>query len=146
MSIFRGPLTGTIEVATAANMSTPTLIPLDDVFEEGIQMPQEEEGTQNNVRGESEQISTRLTFIVPVFNQALAALTTINGFIANRTRVWVRITDAAGNKVTMGGTAGCRVRRLANQNAVWGNAGAIAYTFETTSGVSGTGYTYTAAT
>jgi hypothetical protein len=145
--IFQGPLTGSVEIATAANMSTPILIPLDDIAEEGIVMPTEEEATQNNVRGESDQVSVRLTFSMPVFVQAASgALATLRGYATARTRIWVRLTDANGHKVTIGGTVGTRVRKVANQNGVFGSYGTEMFMFEATFARSGQGYTLTAAT
>jgi hypothetical protein len=144
--IIQGPLTGSIEIATTAIFTTVITIPLDDIAEEGIVMPTEEESTQNNVRGESDQTGVKLTFSIPVFNQALASLTTLRGYALNRTRVFVRLTDANGHKVALGALIGMRVRKVANQNAQFGSYGTEMFMFEATFARSGQGYAITAAT
>jgi len=141
--IFRGPLFDQITLSDSVDFTTDVWsIPVADVLEEAAQMPTEEESTVSNLRGESEQASVRLTFVLPVFERSNSDLEEIDNWIASRTRVYVRLRESSGNVLQLGITRGLRVRKLDALNAQFGQIGATSYLFETTYSQSGAEYAF----
>jgi hypothetical protein len=142
---FSGPLVGQIVFGNSPLFDDlQATIPVQDILEEGMVFPVEEESTQNNARGEAEQASVKLTFSLPVFVRETDGLQDFELFLDHSPKVWVLMRNQFLTEedlfLRLGGLVGLKVRKVSNENAQFGNFGVTVYTFETTYARSGQGY------
>ena len=83
-------------------------VPIDDVFEDGIEYPKEIESTANIGSGTPEQASVAVACVLPIANAPAALLTMRSG--------WAELTGGDGEAIVIGGLQGARIGQVQNDD------------------------------